>query len=133
MSKKVILSVLAAAGVGLAAIPLAAQSSGMAVLDKLERGQWELRERGSKATRRICVRTGRELIQLRHRGPDCSRYVVESGTDQVTVQYTCRGNGYARTSIRREPPTLVQIESQGIADELPFEFIAEARRVGSCR
>ena len=48
------------------------------------------------------------------------------------VQYTCRGKGYGRTQIRRESNRLVQIDSQGIADGLPFSFSAEARRVGDC-
>jgi hypothetical protein len=50
----------------------------------------------------------------------------------VVVQYTCRGKGYGRTHIRRETGRLVQIDSQGIAGGLPFEFSAEARRVGDC-
>ena len=43
------------------------------------------------------------------------------------------GNGYGRTNLRREISRLVQIESQGIVDGLPFQFAAEARRVGACR
>jgi hypothetical protein len=66
-------------------------------------------------------------------GSACSRYVVEDGADKVTVQYTCRGNGYGRTSIRRETAGLLQIESQGVAGGLPFQFKAEARRIGACK
>jgi len=62
----------------------------------------------------------------------CDRLVVEDGPSEVTVQYTCRGQGYGRTSIRRETSRLVQIQSQGIRNGLPFEFSAEARRVGDC-
>ena len=72
-------------------------------------------------------------MQLRHAGSACSRFVVEDAADKVTVQYTCKGNGYGRTSIRRETSTLVQIESQGIQGGLPFQFKAEARRTGACR
>ena len=112
--------------------PAAAQAPELAMLDKLDRGQWELRFRDGSTSRRLCVNSGRELIQLRHPGSRCSRYVVEDGANEVTVQYTCKGNGYGRTSIRRETGALAQIESQGIADGLPFQFSAEARRIGRC-
>ena len=113
--------------------PAAAQGPSLAMLRTLEDGQWEVRNRDTGENRRLCVRSGQELIQLKHGGSGCSRFVVEDGASAVTVQYTCRGNGYGRTNIRRETPSLVQIDSQGIADGLPFEFSAEARRVGSCR
>lgn len=125
---------MVAAAVGaVMSMPATAQAPTLTMLDKLERGQWVLRIRGSGEQKRICVRTGRELIQLRHTGPNCSRYVVEDSAGQVTVQYSCAGNGYGRTSIRRETATLAQIESQGIADGKPFEFTAEARRTGACQ
>lgn len=113
--------------------PAAAQGPSLAMLGTLEPGQWEVRNRESGEVRRVCLRSGQELIQLRHGAAACSRFVVEDGASAVTVQYTCRGNGYGRTSIRRETATLAQIDSQGIADGLPFEFSAEARRVGACR
>lgn len=113
------------------AVPVFAQTS-LAMLDTLARGGWELRYRDGTATRKVCVRTGRELIQLRHIETGCNRFVVEDGADEVTVQYTCRGNGYGRTSIRKESSVLVQIDSQGIADGKPFQFSAEGRRVGAC-
>jgi hypothetical protein len=103
------------------------------MLDKLDRGEWELRYRDGGEVRRLCLHTGRELIQLKHTTPGCSRYVVEDGASVVTVQYTCKGNGYGRTSIRRETGTLAQVDSQGIAGGLPFQVTAEARRVGTCR
>lgn len=114
-------------------VPALAQAKALAMLDGLTKGAWEVRYRGQEPPRRICVRSGQELIKLKHRNKNCSRFVVEDGTNQVTVQYACTGNGYGRTNIRRESPTLVQIDSQGIAGGLPFEFSAEARRVGSCK
>ena len=117
---------------GLLAAPALAQSS-LAMLDSLTKGGWELRDREGGATRKICVRSGREFIQLRHAESGCSRFVVEDGKDQVTVQYTCPGNGYGRTNIRKEGAGLVQIDSQGIVDGRPFQFSAEARRTGACR
>jgi hypothetical protein len=114
--------------------PAAAQAPSLAMLSALDNGQWEVRARDGSAVRKVCVRSGLELIQLQHGLGGCSRFVVEDGATAVTVQYTCRGNGYGRTSIRRETSSLVQIESQGIADGAPFQFSAEARKVAAtCR
>ena len=121
-----------AAAVALATAPLEAQAPELAMLDSLSKGAWNLRIRDDGSQQRICVRDGREFIQLRHRQPGCSRIVVQDGADEVVVQYTCRGNGYGRTSIRREGNSLVQIRSQGIQGGTPFSFSAEARHSGSC-
>jgi hypothetical protein len=123
-----------ALGIGLAALatPTAAQAPSLAMLDKLQAGQWEIRYRDGTPTQRICLRNGRDLIQLRHRQPGCNRFVVEDGAGEVTVQYTCPGDGYGRTNIRRESGVLVQIESQGIEGGRPFSLIGEGRRSGAC-
>jgi hypothetical protein len=119
------------ASLAVVAAPALAQAS-LAMLDSLDKGGWELRYRDGNTARKVCLRSGREFIQLRHRGSGCNRFVVEDGAREVTIQYTCRGNGYGRTSIRKETASLVQIDSQGIADGKPFEFSAEARRTGGC-
>ncbi|MEE4540328.1 MAG: hypothetical protein V2J51_17775 [Erythrobacter sp.] len=114
------------------ALPASAQSDSLAMLEGLTKGEWTIKHRDGSADKKICVKTGRELIQLRHDDAGCSRFVVEDGASKVTVQYTCPGNGYGRTNIRKETGGLVQIESQGIASGLPFQFAAEGRRTGSC-
>ncbi|WP_324829089.1 hypothetical protein [Qipengyuania zhejiangensis] len=120
-----------AAPLAVLAAPVLAQAS-LAMLDSLDKGAWEVRYRDGSATRKVCVRGGREFIQLRHSDKGCNRFVVEDGANEVAVQYTCRGNGYGRTNIRKETSSLVQIDSQGIADGKPFQFSAEARRTGQC-
>lgn len=119
-----------AAGTGVA--PAYGQKQTLAMLDQLDHGGWELRERGGQV-RNICLDNGRRLIQLRHPGQPCNSVVVEDQSDQVTVQYTCRGQGYGRTHIRRETDGLIQIDSQGIVNGVPFSFSAEGRRTGDCR
>ena len=114
------------------AVPVLAQGNGLAMLGTLSKGQWTIKQRGGAPDRKICVKTGTELIQLVHRESGCSQFVVEDGAARVTVQYTCPGNGYGRTSIRRETPALVQIESQGIQGGMPFQLTAEGRRTGPC-
>lgn len=126
-----LLPVIALAAV---AVPALGRKPSLGMLDELEHGAWELRERGAGgAVHRVCLDNGRQLIQLKHPGLSCSSVVVEDEANSVTVQYTCRGRGYGRTHIRRETNRLVQIESQGIVNGLPFVLVEEGRKVGSCR
>ena len=129
--KRAFLTAVFLAPLAAVAVPAIAQAS-LAMLDTLDRGGWEVRFRDGSSVRKVCVRTGREFIQLRHTEGGCNRFVVEDEATNVTVQYTCRGNGYGRTHIRKESDTLVQIDSQGIAGGKPFQFTAEARRTGGC-
>ncbi len=114
------------------AVPLGVQAAELGMLDSLTKGSWNLRIRDDGSERKICVRNGRELIQIRHKEQGCSRFVVRDGDNEVVVQYTCRGNGYGRTTIRRENNGLVQIQSQGIINGAPFAVSGEARQSGSC-
>lgn len=116
----------------LSAPPASAQGGGLSMLGELTSGEWTVRYRNGTGPAKVCLRSGQELIGLRHRGKNCSRFVVEEGAKRVTVQYTCEGDGYGRTNIRSETDALVQIESQGIAGGQPFRFSAEARRTGGC-
>jgi hypothetical protein len=137
MSKTGPISKLARAGaIGVAAMLAVAASAAnapeLAMLESLAKGSWSLRIRDDGSQQRVCVRSGQEFIQLRHTQPGCSRFVVKDTPEEVVVQYTCRGNGYGRTSIRREGNGLVQIQSQGIIDGAPFAISGEARHAGSC-
>lgn len=132
MRRIVVGGLVAAAAAAWLSGPGLAQGKGLAMLGTLSKGEWTIKPRGGGPDRRICLRSGTELIQLMHRESGCNQFVVEDGAARVTVQYTCPGNGYGRTSIRRETGTLVQLESQGIHDGTPFHLTAEARRTGSC-
>lgn len=115
------------------AVPASGQRQSLAMLDQLEGGRWELhvREPGAEVER-LCIRDARRFIQLRHPADNCERLIIDDKPLDVTVQYTCRGRGYGRTHIRMETGRLVQIETQGIVNGLPFSFTAEGRRVGDC-
>jgi hypothetical protein len=118
---------------GLTAVAAPAESPTLAMLDTLEKGGWELRERGGgDAVRSFCLGDARNFIQLRHPRGGCSRYVIADGAAEVTVHYTCPGAGHGRTTIRRETNRLVQIDTQGIAGGAPFSHSYEARRTGGC-
>ncbi|WP_137752528.1 hypothetical protein [Sphingopyxis sp. L1A2A] len=121
----------ASAVAGATAVP--AQAPSLAMLDRLEKGSWQLRERGSDAVlQTVCVGDARRMIQIQHPRANCSRYIIEDTPNSVTVHYTCPGAGHGRTSIRSETNRLVQIDTQGIADGKPFSQAIEARRAGPC-
>lgn len=118
----------------IAAPPIRAQIPSLRMLDRIDPGMWELRVRDAAHTvRRMCLDTGRPLIQIKHPNTLCRSFVVQDESRFVTVHYTCPGAGYGRTQIRIENTQLAQVDSQGIADGFPFDFTAEARRVGVCR
>lgn len=124
-------SFAACALVGATTVP--AQAPSLAMLDRLEKGSWQLRERGQTAVlQTICVGDARRMIQIYHPRATCSRYIIEDTPGSVTVHYTCPGAGHGRTSIRSETNRLVQIDTQGIADGKPFSQAIEARRAGAC-
>lgn len=117
----------------IAAVPAVGQRTELGMLDQLQKGNWEIRSRGSgNGIQRLCLADGRGLIQLRHRDSNCEQQVVSDGAAEVAVQYTCRGSGYGLTRIRKESDKLGQIDSQGVANGQPFSFSAEARRIGDC-
>jgi hypothetical protein len=132
MKSRVRIAVIVAGFLAAFSVPAIGQGPALAMLNGLEAGRWELRMRDDGSVQRICLPDARGLIQLRHPADACERLVVTDAASEVTVQYTCRGRGYGRTHIRRETNRLVQIDTQGIADGLPFAFSAEARRVGEC-
>jgi hypothetical protein len=101
-------------------------------LTVIEAGQWQLRADDGSDSRSICVADPRILLQVRHRQATCSRFIIANEAKSATIHYTCPGAGHGRTTLRVETPRLVQIESQGIADNAPFAVHMEARRTGSC-
>jgi hypothetical protein len=105
----------------------------LAALTQIELGQWQFKERGSAPTAQsLCVSDPTVLLQLGHRGAQCSRFVIADMPGVATVHYTCRGAGHGRTTVSVETPRLIHLQTQGIANGEPFDFDYEARRTGSC-
>jgi hypothetical protein len=127
------ITIAASAIFGFVASSGVAQGPALAMLDRLESGLWEVRARDEPDSVQICVDNGRKLIQIRHQREACRRFVVDDTAEMVTVHYTCPANGYGHTSVRFENPRLARLETQGIDNGLPFNFVAEARRIGPCR
>lgn len=110
-----------------------ARKGGLQALSGIERGTWELRERGTRSVpRRICIGDPAQLIQVQHPGANCRRFVVTDAANHAVVTYQCTDQGTGRTDLRVETPRLVQINAQGVADSAPFSLSLEARRTGEC-
>ena len=123
--------------VGGSAAGVAGQADTPELLQSLERGLWQLRAVGggatSSATSQLCVGDPRMLAQIQHQGnPQCSHYIVRSSPTSVTISYSCKGEGQGLTTIRKESPRLIQIQSQGIRNGAPFSFAVEGRRSAAC-
>lgn len=102
-------------------------------LATLQHGQWALRSRdGSAPPKTLCLGDPRILLQIRHSGAACNKYVITNDPAQAVVHYSCAGVGNGRTSIRVETPRVVQIESQGVEGKQPFDITYEGRRIGEC-
>lgn len=116
---------------------LAAQTDAPGLLQSLERGLWQLRAIGGGASTaapsQLCVADPRSLVQIQHgANSHCSHYVVRSTATSVTISYSCKGSGQGLTTIRKESPRLIQIQSQGISNGAPFSFAVEGRRSATC-
>jgi hypothetical protein len=106
------------------------------LLDSIQRGKWQLRPvTGVSSTvpvTQICLGNPASLIQMQHGSANCDKYVVRSTPNTVTVSYSCKGQGQGLTTVRMESSRLLQIQSQGIHNNAPFSFSAEARYAGVC-
>jgi hypothetical protein len=124
---------LGLAGLAAAAAPVFAFAVAKPeALAKLERGRWQLLDAEGSAARSVCLADPVALVQLEHEGVSCGQEVLASEAGAATVEYTCPGRGFGRTSIRVETPRLARIDTQGLADGRPFAYRVEARKVGSC-
>ena len=113
-----------------------AQGTDLSLLESLDRGLWQLRAVGvgnsSAPIDKLCVGDPALLTQIQHGDLPCTRYVVRSTPNMVTVSYSCKGQGQGLTTIRKESGKLIHIQSQGIRNNAPFSFSVEGRRAGTC-
>ena len=106
----------------------------LVALGTMQSGLWHIRrvDGGTDTPSDICLGDPRVMLQLRHPAAACGSFVVDNEAKLTTVQYSCPGAGGGRTSLRIESAAAVHIDSQGIAQNAPFAFVAEARRTGDC-
>jgi len=104
-----------------------------AALAKTSGGLWELSGApGAKVAPRLCVADTAVLAQYEHRGKACTRLVISDMPTVTVIHYTCPGGGFGRSKLTLVTPRSLRIETQGISDNLPFNYVLQARRVGEC-
>lgn len=120
-------------GAAMTAVPAAAQAPRLSLqaLDQLEAGLWQIDVHG-KPPKLLCVTDPTAFIQLAHAGLACSRFVIANGPRQAIVHYSCNTAGWGRTTVSATTPRAAQIDTQGIIAKAPFQYSAEARKLGAC-
>jgi hypothetical protein len=113
-------------GAALAAAPPAA-------LAKVAGGLWEITgARGAQSPVRECVGDIQALAQFEHRTRTCTRTVLSDKGDSTVISYSCGADDFGQSQIDVITPRSLRISTQGISDELPFNYVIQARRVGDC-
>jgi hypothetical protein len=96
-------------------------------------GRWGINGApGSDAPVRQCVSDVLTLAQFEHRGQNCSRTVLKDGPSETRIDYQCGAAGFGQSQIDVLTPRSLRIRTQGISDQLPFNYVLQARRVGEC-
>jgi hypothetical protein len=96
-------------------------------------GLWEVsRSATGAAAERVCLADPMLLAQWEHRGGACTRVVISQEGLSAKVQYTCTGGGLGQSEITLLTPRSLRVNTQGIADGLPFAYALHARRIGNC-
>ena len=117
-----------------AALPAAALAANPpSVLAQVAAGMWEISGvPGTQTPVRQCVSDILALSQYEHRGHACSRKVLSDAGRSTLINYTCGAAGFGQTQIDVLTPRSLRISTQGISDQLPFNYVLQARRVGDC-
>ena len=130
MDRGKILGLSAAIGAG--ALSLAAAQAPKA-LAPISGGLWEISGApGLAAPLRQCVADVSLLAQYEHRGRNCTREIVSDAPGSTLIQYSCGSAGFGRSQVDVVTPRSLRISTQGISDNLPFNYVLFARRVGDC-
>ena len=121
------LAALTLAGAALAAVPRPA------ALGSSPPGLWEVAGLpGAKAPARECVAEVASLAQYEHRQLNCASRIISDTGNSAVISYECRGGDFGRSKVTALTPRSLRIETQGISEGLPFNYVLQARRVGEC-
>lgn len=128
---KVLRSVTILAGGAAMALALAAAQR-PAALSRVDGGLWEIDRLGPGVRPRLCVADPMILATYEHRGRACTRVVISDSPGGTLIHYTCSSGGFGRSKVTVLTPRSLRIETQGISNDLPFNYVLHARRVGGC-
>lgn len=125
------LGTIAAAGAAAVLALTAAQHP--SALAETKGGLWEISGLpGAAAPAKQCVTDTAVFAQFEHRAKSCKLKVIKDGASSAIVEYSCGDAGFGRSKVDVITPRSLRIDTQGIADNLPFGYVLQARRVGDC-
>jgi len=106
-------------------------AAGPSALAGVAGGLWEISREGV-APVRLCVANPASFAQFQERNSACTRNVIrDSGTD-LTINFSCSGGGFGQSTITVLTPRSLRVQTQGISDNSPFNYVFQARRAGNC-
>ena len=121
---------LAILTVGALVLAGAAQPS---IFAQAQAGLWEVSGvPGAKAPLKQCLGNVAKLAEFEHRGKACSAKIIKSNASSTVVEYSCGSAGFGRSQVDALTPLCLRIDTHGISNQLPFNYVLQARRIGDC-
>ena len=116
------------------AIPAAALAATVpSALSHIAGGLWEVSGApGAQTPIRQCFADVQILAQFEHRARNCSRTVLSDNGTSTVIDYRCGPSDFGQSQVDVVTPRALRIATQGISDQLPFNYVIQARRVGEC-
>ena len=116
------------------ALPAAALAATVpSALKQIAGGLWEVSgSPGSQSPIRQCVADVQLLAQFEHRSRNCTRTVLSDNGSSTVISYRCGPSDFGQSQVDVITPRSLRIATQGISDQLPFNYVVQARRVGDC-
>lgn len=116
------------------ALPGAAIAAALpSALAQVDGGIWEVSGApGAQQPIRQCFADILTLAQFEHRGRACSRTVLSDKGSTAVINYSCGPADFGQTEIDVLTPRSLRIATQGISDQLPFNYVIQAHRIGDC-
>lgn len=122
-------------GFGVGALLIALQAGIAAprnALAEVAPGRWRLTEIGGSDSRSVCIADPGALLHVQQPDAACTRFVMDSDRDSMTVRYTCGGRGHGRSVLTVRSRRSIRLETHGIAAGMPFSADYDGRFVGPC-
>ena len=113
--------------------PAALAAAQPSALAKVSGGLWEITGApGLRKPVQQCVSDVLALAQFEHRAQNCTRNVIADGQRSARITYDCGAAGFGQTDVEVITPRSLKISTQGISDQMPFNYVLQAHRVGEC-
>lgn len=106
-------------------------SASPSVFENTQSGLWQVDKPGAQPVR-LCLANTSALATFEHRKANCSRTVIRDSGSMATIRYTCPGGAFGQSSVTLLTPRSLRIETQGISENAPFNYVLQAHRVGDC-